>query len=119
MTELFLSNLWRWKCGLEEKEPTLGTSPTLDSLADTEWSDEFEQLMRNRLVLGAFRYGLLGSTGKPTYKRVEDMIRRLEAYRYDLNKEHLVDVANLCLCEFVEGVGHLTPVDDGQHVPHE
>ena len=119
MTSLFLSNLWRWKCGLPEREPQVGGATDLDSLRETEWSTDFERLMRNRLLMGAFRYGRLGQPGKPTYKRLDDMIRRLEAYKTDRNQEHLVDVANLCLCEFVEGGGHLSPIDDGQHTEHE
>ena len=31
----------------------------LESLRSSEWSREFEELMRNRLLMGAFRYGLL------------------------------------------------------------
>lgn len=119
MTSLFLSNLWRWKCGLPEKELRPAEILDLKDLAKSEWSLDFERLMRNRLLMGAFRYGRLGQPGKPVYRRVDDMIRRLEAYKIGMNQEHLVDVANLCLCEFVEGGGHLSPIDDGQHTEHE
>jgi hypothetical protein len=66
--------------------------------------------------MGGLRYGFMGAEGKPQYDRVECMIRRLEAYRRDRNAEHLVDVANLCELEFVEGDHDgVTPQDDGEH----
>jgi len=67
------------------------------------WSSKFEQLMRNRLIMGAFRYGLLGYHKKPQYDRIASALRRLEKYAEFGNLELLVDVANMCLVEFVEG----------------
>jgi hypothetical protein len=37
----------------ECKEPL----PDLEQLRRTEWNPEFEKLMRNRLLMGAMRYG--------------------------------------------------------------
>ena len=48
------------------------TKPSLESLKKTEWSPEFEKLMRNRLIMGAIRYGLLHEKGKPVYKKKLD-----------------------------------------------
>jgi len=90
--------------------------PGLDELRRTEHSPEFEKLCRNRLIMGAFRYGRLGTEGKPVYDRVECMKRRLDKYREDGNAEHLVDVANLAMLEFVEGEHNgITAQDDGRH----
>jgi hypothetical protein len=90
--------------------------PDLDQLRHTERSPEFECLRMNRKVLGAMRYGLMGAPGKPRYDRAADMIRRLEAYGVDRNAEHLVDVANLCELEFVEGNHRgVLSSDDGEH----
>lgn len=92
--------------------------PDLTTLRHTERSNSFEQARSNRKILGAFRYGRLGADGKPQWNRVPDMIRRLTAYQSDGNLEHLVDVANLCECEWVEGEHpqrHFTPSDDGEH----
>ena len=75
---------------------------SLKVLARTEWSDLFEKLMRNRLIMGALRYGLLHAPGKPQYDRIASMIKRLRIYEETGNKERLVDVANLCLLEFEE-----------------
>lgn len=92
--------------------------PPLESLQESEWSDEFEQYMRNRLIMGGIRYGLLNAPGKPKYDRCTDIKRRIDLYAKDGNLEHLVDIANICLCEFVEGehpLRHFAAGDDTQH----
>jgi hypothetical protein len=82
-------------------EPVLAKY-TLADLERSEWSLAFERLMRNRLIMGALRYGRIHEPGKRKYNRVESMARRLAKYHETGNKELLVDVANLCLLEFEE-----------------
>lgn len=93
--------------------------PTLDELKISEWDTEFEGHMRARLIQGAFRYGLLRKKGKDViYDRVGSAIRRLGKYKDTGNLECLVDVANMMLLEFVEGVHpkrHWHSIDDGEH----
>lgn len=93
------------KCGYTEAEnlrKVYGTA-NISKLFTTQWSAEFEQLMRNRLVMGALRYGVMGSDGKPQYDRLSSVLKRLDQYRLTGNTELLVDCANLLLLEFVEG----------------
>lgn len=90
----------------------------LGKLAQSEWSYEFEELMRARLIMGAFRYGRLGAPGKPQFDRIAYAIRCLQKYEDTGNLECLVDGANLLLVEFVEGKHpnrHFNSVDDGDH----
>jgi hypothetical protein len=102
----------------------LGPNPMLrwfsfNILVKSEWSTKFEQLMRNRLIMGALRYGRLGMACKPTYDHISSINKRLAAYNLTGNKELLVDCANLCLCEFVEChhlLAHFNSIDDGEHV---
>ena len=75
--------------------------PTLEELYRTEWAPSFEGFMRNRLVIGAFRYGKMGY--KPDYDYIGSLIERAELYRKTGNQEHLVDVANFAMLEFVDG----------------
>ncbi len=85
----------------------------------TEWSSEFERLMRNRLIMGALRYGRFGSEEKAQYDCISSCISRLKKYQATGNREHLVDAANLCLVEFIEGRhphAHFASIDDGEHV---
>jgi hypothetical protein len=84
----------------------------------SEWSFEFEQFMRNRLIMGSFRYGRLGAKGKPQFDRVSYIQRLVIEYRETGNLECLVDIANLALVEFVEGIHpkrHFKAVDDSDH----
>jgi hypothetical protein len=119
MRDHFLKNLWLWKCGLpEQKIPELSNYNLLE-LRKTEWSFDFEYLMRNRLVFGALRYGKLGAKNKPQYDRIKSCIQRLKVYEKTGNLENLVDVANIVMCEFIEGIHpnkHFHSVDDGVHV---
>lgn len=113
----FLKNAWRRSAGLPEVVPQV--LPPIDQLRKTEWSPVFERLMRNRLMMGAIRYGLLNSPGKPKYDRIASMEKRLRIYRETGNMELLVDVANLALCEFEEGTHpkrHFKSADDKEHV---
>jgi len=115
--QLFFENAWRWKCGLPEIEHHI--TPSYEELKETEWSDVFEKLMRNRLIMGGIRYGRIGVKGKPQYDRVQSMIKRLQRYSENGNKEFLVDVANLCLLEFVEcnhPCQHFHALGESEHV---
>jgi hypothetical protein len=103
-----------------------GQIDNLDYLKATQWSNEFEKYMRNRLIFGAMRYGELNVKGssnynpaKPNYDRVARVIKCMEDYRKDGNQEHLVDAANSCLLEFVEGDGHWNPTDDNKGLKYE
>lgn len=92
--------------------------PDLDSLSKSEWSNEFERLRRNRFIMGAFRYGLMGDKSKPQYNRIQCIERRLELYRKTGNLELLVDISNMAELEFIEGTHpnrHFKSVDDGLH----
>lgn len=115
MLQYFLENLWRWKCGLSENEWGINTV----NIDQTEWSNNFEQLRKHRLILGALRYGRLNAKKKCGYDRLSSMIKYLQKYQETGNDELLVDVANYCMLEFEEGTHpnkHFFTTDDGNHV---
>jgi hypothetical protein len=99
--------------------------PSLAEIERSQWSETFERMMRNRLMLGFFRYGGMHDPAARRYDNIRSAIARLELYLKDGNLEHLIDVANLCLLEFVKGpkgIGShpnpsLRPIDDGIHTP--
>ena len=103
------------QAGVFEKKDT--PAYTLDQIYKMQWSKEFEQAMRNRMAMGYFRYGPLPmQIGKCPYDNVGSIKRRLELYLQDGNREHLVDVANLCLVEFTTHPEKVfCAVDDGEH----
>lgn len=113
----FLDRAWRLLAGRHAGVST-GPAPSISELFSSEWSSQFETYMRNRLVLGALRYGRMGAPNKPRYDRIESIKRRLQAYKATGNLEHLVDAAALLMLEFVEGLHplrHWGPGDDGEH----
>lgn len=81
----------------------------------------FVVLMYNRLVLGHMRYGPLDGQrqGKPIHDHAESIRARLDLWEQDGNDEHLVDIANLAFCEYIEGCHpkkHFSAADDSTHV---
>jgi hypothetical protein len=110
--EFFLKNLWLWKCGFSEMN--YGKEDFMQ-LKKSEWSCYFEKLMKNRLLMGAFRYGKLNGIDKAEYDRIKSIEKRILLYRKTKNKEVLVDIANLCLLEFEEGDGIFNALYDSEH----
>lgn len=116
-SQFFLKNLWKWKCGLPEEAGPKKLN--IYELMKTQWDGAFEKLMRNRMVLGTFRYGDFRDVGQKKYDRIGSAINRLQKYVETGNKEHLVDVSNLCMIEFSNPNhknAHFEPIDDGEHV---
>ena len=93
--------------------------PSLDVLRTEQWSMEFETLRRNRMIMGAFRYGLLAEqNGRPPYDNIGSLIERARAYQESGNLEHLTDIANLAMVEFAVGrhpKRHFRAMDDNYH----
>lgn len=90
----------------------------LRSLALSEWSHEFERLMRNRLLMGRFRYGRLDRVEDTGYDRLGSAIKRIAHFQATGNKEFLVDAANLLMVEFMHTThpqAHFHAIDDGEH----
>lgn len=101
--------------GVTPSQPCL---PDLAVLRQTEWCQAFEQLMRNRLIMGAFRYGRFSEPRKGKYDCIRSIVERIALYREDGNLEHLVDVANLAMVEFACGQHprrHFSALDDRIH----
>lgn len=98
-----------------EDRPPVATSPA--EIADRSMSWEFIERMANRMVTGFFRYENK-PTGRPTYDHISSMIKRLELYKQDGNLEHMVDVANIAMCEYrfpTHADAHWEAQDDGYH----
>lgn len=112
----FLNDLWEDLTGKKFPKPELLPPP--DVLKKTEWCTEFEALMRNRLLMGAFRYGQIKKQDYSKYNLTGEAKRRIDLYRGTKNLEFLVDAANMMLLAFVHGkrIGHIVdPLDDSDH----
>lgn len=114
--EWFITQLWRRAAGKGQVAQVPSTFPSLRRLKVTEWSSRFERLMKNRLIIGAMRYGLLHECSKPRYDRIGDIVKRCALYLETGNDEYLADIANAALLEFEEGkhpLKHLSVMDSG------
>lgn len=95
--------------------------PSLEELRRTEWCPEFETLQRNRLIMGAFRYGLFHDhkeNGGSPHDNVASIEKHAQLYRETGNMEHLLDIANLAMKEWDVGVHpnkHFAATDDADH----
>ena len=113
----FLDNAWRRSAGVAEREPPQAMV-SLEELRRTEWSVRFEELMRNRLIQGAFRYKRLRDPAKADYDFPASARAALDRYCQTGNMEELVDAANCCLLAFAIGrhpTKHWSPGDDDVH----
>jgi hypothetical protein len=113
----FFHRAWRLACGLPD-EPDRTLRPDLPELRRTQWNDEFEELMRARLVMGAFRYGMFSEQTEIRHDNPNSIHDHLVAYVMSGNGEHLVDIANLALVEFTlpsHPKFHFQAIDDGNH----
>lgn len=70
---------------------------------EKEKARQFVHYMNNRLIFGAFRYGLLQDPGKPDWDRMTSLRKRIGQYEEDGNAEWLVDAGNMALLEYSEG----------------
>lgn len=92
---------------------------SIEELRKTEWSPRFEELMRNRLLMGSFRYEPFSEKAKSMeYDCATEAIARVQRFIDTGNTEHLVDAANMCLLEFEfsnHPNKHFASIDDGEH----
>ena len=111
-------NSWggTWSEDSEDKPSPPHLNDDYPVLQKTEWDSKFEQLMRNRLIMGSFRYGRLANNHKHNYDFISYATKKLELYKETGNLECLVDIANLMLLEFhvseKTGRGHWSPEDN-------
>lgn len=90
----------------------------LDTLRKVEWFPVFEQLMRNRIVMGAFRYLPLAQKKNQQYQMFDYLKAKVADYEKTGNTECLVDIANMAALEFLfpsHSNAHWKACDDGQH----
>jgi hypothetical protein len=97
-------------------------APSYDELWNTQWCYEFATYMRNRLIMGFFRYGDIHKNNTTTEAKIASIRKRVDLYEQNGNLEHLVDIANIAMVEFMHSTHpkkHFDSVDDGTHITKE
>lgn len=103
--------------------PLADRMPDLDELLTTEWPPsirKFIKMMRNRMLLGSFRYGRDADPKKWRYNSLAGMRKKFLAYEESGNIEHLIDLANYCHMEYRRPShprAHFRAEDDHCHCP--
>ena len=74
---------------------------TTEQILKQDFSEDFIQKMRNRILVSHYKYGWM----KDSYPELADAVaclkQRLELYKKTGNKEHLIDVANFAMIEYM------------------
>lgn len=73
----------------------------VQSVPETEFSNDFIQGMLNRMAVSFFKYGKILDAFPLRVNAIQSMQDRLEAYKTTKNKEYLIDAANFLMIEFI------------------
>lgn len=74
---------------------------TLDEILKTEFSADFVQMMKNRMVVSFHKYGPLADAYPHKVNAIESLKQRLNKYAETGNTEFLIDAANFAMIEFM------------------
>lgn len=75
---------------------------TVEEIAKTEYSEEFDNLRKRMMITSFYKYGLLKENyANKLINSIDSLEKRLEAYKKTGNAEFLADVANFAMIEFM------------------
>ena len=106
----------------EIEKPKPKPSISMDEMAVMQWDEPQWQkvlnYMKNRMIMGGYRYGPTDQQKPREFNNPADIIRRVNKYIETGNMEHLVDAANICIIECKKKSHpnfHFESIDDGEH----
>ncbi|WP_341877609.1 hypothetical protein [Defluviitalea saccharophila] len=74
----------------------------MSDILRTEYSDQFDQLRKNRMIVSFHKYGPVKSNyGEHLVSAIDNLEKRLELYKQTGNTEYLLDVANFAMIEYM------------------
>ena len=76
-------------------------SETRTEILTRDWSAEFIELMKNRIVTSHYKYGWVSLNYPELVQAVKSIQTRLDKYLETGNTEWLVDIANFSMIEFM------------------
>jgi hypothetical protein len=77
---------------------------TADQILATEFSPQFVELMKNRMVVSYYKYGPVADNYKEQPSLIDciaSLQKRIAKYLETGNTEFLVDAGNLCMIEYM------------------
>ena len=74
---------------------------TTEQILKQDFSEDFIQKMRNRILMSHYKYGWVTDSYPELADAVACLEQRLEMYKKTGNKEHLIDVANFAMIEYM------------------
>lgn len=67
-----------------------------------EYSNEFDELRKNRMVVSYYKYGPIRKNyGEGLVDAIQSLEKRLMKYKETGNTEYLLDIANFAMIEFM------------------
>ena len=73
----------------------------VNDILQRDWSNEFINLMQNRIIVSHYKYGWISQNYPELAKAIDSAEERLRLYRETGNTEWLVDLANFAMIEFM------------------
>jgi len=73
----------------------------LKKILETEFSEQFVEGMRSRMVVSFYKYGPLADAYPHKVSAVASLTDRLRKYAETKNTEYLIDAANFAMIEFM------------------
>lgn len=74
---------------------------TPESILKRDFSEDFIQKMKNRIVVSHYKYGWMSDTYPELADAIACLEERLELFKKTGNTEYLVDVANFAMIEYM------------------
>lgn len=92
---------------------------SLKDILQTEYSEQFDDLRKDRMVVSFHKYGPVADNYKKQQciNCIESLEKRLQMYKNTGNTEFLCDIANFAMIEFMypqHRNAHFTVLDDGK-----
>lgn len=90
---------------------------TIPEILKTEFSEQFVQGMRDRMVMSFYKYGYVTDAYPEKVDALNSLMMRLEKYAETGNTEFLMDAANFAMIEFMfprHEAAHFKPTDDDE-----
>jgi hypothetical protein len=89
-----------------------------EEILSTEYSQEFDTLRKNRMIVSYHKYGPVKVNYSQGYiDAIKSLEMRLQMFKETGNKEYLCDIANFAMIEFMypkHKNAHFETLDDGK-----